>query len=227
MNWPQQQLKNGRSLNTQTNHRYKKYVRALKNAESFLAAAGTIDELPSYFMECLVFNVPAFRRPRRLVPGHAGRTVASSRIRGGRTEDGRAQLDEVAFHQRQEVVGAGREGPRPGNPAAPWIRKLTSDVRPTALVRVVVLTVGIAYADVLAISGISLDSTAKILVGWFPPRCCSSAHLGSLGVARLPTQQADAPTSYRWTVGSEPDSNRRKSHSGWQQPRAHSCPHRH
>lgn len=59
VNWPQQQLENGRSLNTQTNHRYKKYVRALKNAENFLAAAGTIDELPSYFMECLVFNVPA------------------------------------------------------------------------------------------------------------------------------------------------------------------------
>ena len=59
VNWPQQQLDNGRSLNTQTNHRYKNYVRALKNAENFLATAGTIDELPSYFMECLVFNVPA------------------------------------------------------------------------------------------------------------------------------------------------------------------------
>lgn len=59
VNWPRQQLDNGRSLNTQTNHRYKNYVRALKNAENFLAAEGTIDELPSYFMECLVYNVPA------------------------------------------------------------------------------------------------------------------------------------------------------------------------
>ena len=58
VNWPQQQLDNGRSLNTETSHRYKKYVRALKNAENFLAAEGTIDELPSYFMECLVYNVP-------------------------------------------------------------------------------------------------------------------------------------------------------------------------
>ncbi|PBC35523.1 nucleotidyltransferase [Rhodococcus sp. ACS1] len=57
VNWPQQQLDNGRNLNTRTNYRYKKYVRALKNAENFLAAQGTIDELPSYFMECLVFNV--------------------------------------------------------------------------------------------------------------------------------------------------------------------------
>lgn len=59
VNWPQQQLDNGRNLNTQTNHRYKNYVRALKNAENYLATAGTIDELPSYFMECLVFNAPA------------------------------------------------------------------------------------------------------------------------------------------------------------------------
>ena len=48
---------NGRQLNTDTNRRYKNYVRALKNAENFLAAAGTIEEMPSYFMECLVFNV--------------------------------------------------------------------------------------------------------------------------------------------------------------------------
>lgn len=31
----------------------------MKNAENYLATAGTIDELPSYFMECLVFNAPA------------------------------------------------------------------------------------------------------------------------------------------------------------------------
>ncbi|MGX1878578.1 nucleotidyltransferase domain-containing protein [Nocardia fluminea] len=59
VNWPQQQLDNGRSLNTETNRRYKYYVRALKNAENTLAARGVLDELPSYFMECLVFNVPA------------------------------------------------------------------------------------------------------------------------------------------------------------------------
>lgn len=57
VNWPQQQLENGRNLNNATNHRYKNYVRALKNAENFLAAEGNIEELPSYFMECLVFNV--------------------------------------------------------------------------------------------------------------------------------------------------------------------------
>lgn len=58
VNWPDQQLTNGRAKNTATSQRYKNYVRALKNAENTLVAAGTISKLPSYFMECLVFNVP-------------------------------------------------------------------------------------------------------------------------------------------------------------------------
>ncbi|WP_064257469.1 hypothetical protein [Rhodococcus sp. HS-D2] len=59
VNWPKQQLENGRALNVETNHRYKRYVRVLKNAENYLAAEEIIDDLPSYFMECLIFNVPA------------------------------------------------------------------------------------------------------------------------------------------------------------------------
>lgn len=59
VNWPAQQLANGRTFNTTTGSRYKNFVRALKNAENILAAAGTIKDLPSYFMECLVYNVPA------------------------------------------------------------------------------------------------------------------------------------------------------------------------
>lgn len=57
VNWPDQQLANGRRKNTDTGGRYKAFVRALKRAENVLAAAGLIDELPSYFMECLVWNV--------------------------------------------------------------------------------------------------------------------------------------------------------------------------
>ena len=58
VNWPQRQLENGRTKNTATGGRYKCYVRALKNAENTLAADGTIKDLPSYFMECLGYNVP-------------------------------------------------------------------------------------------------------------------------------------------------------------------------
>lgn len=59
VNWPRQQLDNGRALNTRTGGRYKYFVRALKNAENTLVVIGSIDDLPSYFMECLVYNVPA------------------------------------------------------------------------------------------------------------------------------------------------------------------------
>lgn len=57
VNWPAQQLANGKAKNIATGSRYKKFVRALKRAENVLAAQGTIDEMPSYFMECLVWNV--------------------------------------------------------------------------------------------------------------------------------------------------------------------------
>ncbi|GAB2474020.1 nucleotidyltransferase domain-containing protein [Jatrophihabitans fulvus] len=57
VNWPDQQLTNGRAKNQRTGSRYKNYVRALKNAENLLAIAGTISAKPSYLMECLVWNV--------------------------------------------------------------------------------------------------------------------------------------------------------------------------
>ena len=57
-NFPAQQKANGIQKDHATNGRYKKFVRALKSAENFLAASGQIDDLPSYFMECLVWNVP-------------------------------------------------------------------------------------------------------------------------------------------------------------------------
>jgi hypothetical protein len=58
VNWPNQQLTNGKSKNTITGGRYKRFVRALKNAENTLVDTGAIAPMPSYFMECLVWNVP-------------------------------------------------------------------------------------------------------------------------------------------------------------------------
>ena len=57
INWPQQQLDKGRAKNIASGQRYKNYVCALKNAENVVCAAGAINDLPSYLMECLVFNV--------------------------------------------------------------------------------------------------------------------------------------------------------------------------
>ena len=57
-NYPAQQKVNGTAKDGHTSGRYKKYVRALKSAENYLVEQGTIEDLPSYFMECLVYNVP-------------------------------------------------------------------------------------------------------------------------------------------------------------------------
>ncbi|WP_367140606.1 MULTISPECIES: nucleotidyltransferase domain-containing protein [Streptomyces] len=58
INWPELQLLNGRAKNTRTNLRYKFVVRVLKSVENDLADEGVITPLPSYFSECLVYNVP-------------------------------------------------------------------------------------------------------------------------------------------------------------------------
>ncbi|MDT0468345.1 nucleotidyltransferase family protein [Streptomyces gibsoniae] len=58
VNWPAQQLDNGRDKNRRTNRRYKFAVRALKAVENDLTRLGHLDALPSYFMECLIYNVP-------------------------------------------------------------------------------------------------------------------------------------------------------------------------
>ncbi len=57
VNWPDQQLNNGRAKNTRTGGRYKYFARALKNAENVLVKGGTIEAKPSYLMECLAWNV--------------------------------------------------------------------------------------------------------------------------------------------------------------------------
>jgi hypothetical protein len=57
-NWPEQQYTNGVAKNTRTSTRYKQLVRVMKNVENALVASDTITELPSYFIECLVYNVP-------------------------------------------------------------------------------------------------------------------------------------------------------------------------
>lgn len=57
VNWPDQQLANGRAKNQRTGSRYKYFVRALKNAENTLVKDGAMKAKPSYLMECLVWNV--------------------------------------------------------------------------------------------------------------------------------------------------------------------------
>jgi hypothetical protein len=58
-NWPRQQLENGVKKNDATGRRFKRMVRALKRLENELVKGGQLDaELPSFLIECLVYNVP-------------------------------------------------------------------------------------------------------------------------------------------------------------------------
>ena len=65
VNYPAQQLENGRAKNTRTGYAYKKGARLLKRIENAMAEDGTFRELPSFFMECLAYNCPddAFTHP--------------------------------------------------------------------------------------------------------------------------------------------------------------------
>lgn len=58
VNYPNQQLENGRAKNQRTGYSFKKSVRILKRVENAMVAARTHRELPSYFIECLVYNCP-------------------------------------------------------------------------------------------------------------------------------------------------------------------------
>jgi hypothetical protein len=57
-NWPVQQHERGVTKNNATGRRYKRMVRALKRLENELVVLGEIEALPSFLMECLVYNVP-------------------------------------------------------------------------------------------------------------------------------------------------------------------------
>jgi hypothetical protein len=58
INYPDQQLENGRAKNIRTGGHFKRAVRILKRIENAMAAEGTFRELPSYFIECLAYNCP-------------------------------------------------------------------------------------------------------------------------------------------------------------------------
>jgi hypothetical protein len=58
VNYPKQQLEKGRSKNNRTNYAYKKTVRILKRAGNSMVHESVFRELPSYFIECLVYNCP-------------------------------------------------------------------------------------------------------------------------------------------------------------------------
>lgn len=60
INWPDQQVTHGNAKNTATGNRYKLTTRAVKRLRNKMADEGikAAEPIPSYFIECLMFNVP-------------------------------------------------------------------------------------------------------------------------------------------------------------------------
>jgi hypothetical protein len=65
INFPQQQLAQGRAKNTRTNGHFKNGVRILKRAANAMESDGVHRSVPSFFVECLAYNCPdhLFLRP--------------------------------------------------------------------------------------------------------------------------------------------------------------------
>lgn len=57
-NFPKHHLAEGVSKNNATQRRYKRLVRIVKRLENEMVGAGIIEEVPSYLMESMVWNVP-------------------------------------------------------------------------------------------------------------------------------------------------------------------------
>lgn len=58
VNYSKLQLENGRSKNNRTNQAFKKTVRILKRLENIMVDADYHRPVPSFFVECLVYNCP-------------------------------------------------------------------------------------------------------------------------------------------------------------------------
>lgn len=60
INWPQQHYDNGVAKNTRTHERFKAMVRVLKNLRNEMddQASAAARPIPSYLVECLIFNIP-------------------------------------------------------------------------------------------------------------------------------------------------------------------------
>lgn len=65
INYPKQHIANGRRKNANTGGRFKQIVRVAKNARRHESAGIDRDQAPSYYVECLFYNIPdaLYRRP--------------------------------------------------------------------------------------------------------------------------------------------------------------------
>lgn len=109
VNYPEQQLKEGRAKNTNTGNAYKKGVRVLKRLENVLVAEKRCKELASYFVECLAYNCPdaAYAHSTWTETVRAMLVAIWSNTQGDEPSDEAIRWLEVnrcffLFHQRQK-----------------------------------------------------------------------------------------------------------------------------
>ena len=111
INYPAQQLAKGNAKNGpgRTNHRYKQMVRALKRLQTRLVDQNALPaELPSYLIECLVYNVPdrlfgnaTYVADMRQVLA----TIYNATLQGGDANDW-VEVNELMYlFQRSEPMG--------------------------------------------------------------------------------------------------------------------------
>ncbi|MFC1991058.1 hypothetical protein ACFLU9_02790 [Chloroflexota bacterium] len=74
VSYPQQHYERGLQKEEATSNRYKRVIRMFKAARNYLVEKNEIqnDTAPSYFIECLLFNVPNELFRRRLVQSCSG-----------------------------------------------------------------------------------------------------------------------------------------------------------
>ena len=74
VSYPQQHHQRGLTKEEATSRRFKRTIRMFKAARNHLVDKGVLtkDDAPSYFIECLLYNVPDHLFKRKLAPTYAG-----------------------------------------------------------------------------------------------------------------------------------------------------------
>jgi hypothetical protein len=161
INWPRQNYENGVEKNATTGRRFKALVRILKRLRNEMLANGHQEAgpIPSYLIECLVWNVPnegfghdAYRDDVRYALAHLWNETRSDDTC---SEWGGDQRTEILFSSRTAL------GPRPGQHLSGCSLELHRVLNKMASIRYVkaILYVAVAvWAIVLFGSGQSLSS---------------------------------------------------------------------
>ena len=96
VSFPQQHHDQGQKKEEATNYRFKRTIRMFKAARNRLVGKKmlTKDDAPSYFIECLIFNVPDSLFAPRLAPTYTGIVdwLRTAKLQGFKCQNGQVDL---------------------------------------------------------------------------------------------------------------------------------------